>query len=575
MFFDKRFPLFFLLLVSPLALADYAQGDTFFTYLSLSSNVSVTNLSIVPDPVYQNSLADFTVTLQNTGGVSANFTATISIYDSNWTFVENISFLQTAIGPTTSLSLTKAWNAGSNEAGVYTASAVAVYDQNSTNVSTNVFNQTFNISVVPPIPGGGGAGGALQVVKPTPLPARLEPIRGVIAFMKTTVLREIVAGASSFETFVVKNVGTVERHASVSLTGLPKDWASVRPRDTILLPGEERAINLALSVPESALAGDYLGKISVGDETGTSIDFMALRVKPSASFAGPIISRTVVLDRATGDATITLRLRNVGTKVIPFITVVDEVPAILAGSEQQLSFLDKRGEITSREGKLLVSWEFSDLNPRDLASFSYKIKAGALDEYSTYFTWPVKQVVVSEKIGFEQLLQVTDFRVPLMTAGKSALVSAKVFYAGTDSISILANLDLPMAFKQSPSAVSKTLGPSESANIVFEVTPPEDASGSYQVSLHLKSQEGELQKSAIAIVQKLAEEIIQPAVASDKLLLWVLIAVVVLLAGFFAYSTWAGKRGEQREAEMRFKEADHRKDYLDQVKDQLSERKKD
>jgi heme/copper-type cytochrome/quinol oxidase subunit 2 len=73
-------------------------------------------------------------------------------------------------------------------------------------------------------------------------------------------------------------------------------------------------------------------------------------------------------------------------------------------------------------------------------------------------------------------------------------------------------------------------------------------------------------------VQGAAEQEFAPLVSSEKDVFWILVAVVVILSAVFAYIIISGKRSEQHEAEMRFKESEHRQGYLDQVKRVISDR---
>ncbi len=112
-------------------------------------------------------------------------------------------------------------------------------------------------------------------------------VRGSYAVELTTptgrLSDEIVAGNSKEILLVVKNTGTLPLNALELSSQLPSKWETSFSPSNIeqLQPGQSADIKVTLKVPEKTIAGDYVTKMTVRSNNGTSEATIRMMVKTS------------------------------------------------------------------------------------------------------------------------------------------------------------------------------------------------------------------------------------------------------------------------------------------------------
>ncbi|MEW6328601.1 MAG: NEW3 domain-containing protein [Candidatus Micrarchaeota archaeon] len=517
-----------------LLLAGLCAGQTSETVVSFivqGINVRMTDVSVSPASINQGATADVSVTMQNIGTAATNVTAYAGIYDVTDTLVSMITYDQVTIAPGQTVTLEKVWDSDSFAAGVYTARANASYDGN----RTNTVNASFTITIPsPPGPGGGVSGGlpTPEVVPPSIIP--VVPLLGKIKFLKSTVLREVLAGEGGIESVYLKNTGSGNLTVDLSLGGVPLQWVSPEPNHTVILPEETRVVNLLVSPPKEALAGNYIVRVGTScSECYEASDYMVLRVKSyEEGYAKPVVLKSVRVDDAAEETLISLDIKNPSQNRIKVLTVKETIPPDFGG-DAEVSFKDKRGMITEVDGARVVSWEFSDVAPGEEVHVSYSV-SGVLNDYATYAGWHVRQVSVSERINIADLVRISDLTAQRITAGKEGEVKASIIYTGTDSLSANVMLEVPGGFEVDPGTISTALIPRGQVNMKFRVKVPEtESAGTHLIRLVVFGDKFQVSETSTLIIEKVRAEPPQPfltlpALRMEHALVFVVVFVVVL-----------------------------------------------
>ncbi|MFH1056337.1 MAG: hypothetical protein V1717_00875, partial [Candidatus Micrarchaeota archaeon] len=523
----------FLLFLLPFSQADYGQSEALFQYIPIEPVVNVTALEFDPSSVYQGSSTDVTVTLTNNGGTAATVSVNVSLYGPapGTGFVENVSFDPVLVPSLTLVQITKSYSTAGRSVGNYTANATAHWTYLATDYSSNTYTNWF--TVVSPLPspttpaGGGGGGDVyVSIPRPTVIPPELKPKPGGgVEFSKTTILKEMVAGSTVIETLALKNQEAIQKEISITVFDSPP-WLDFKKKTLILQPNEETPLNLRIDVPKDAIAGDYVARIDVKSPTGVYTEFMAIRVK--AGVARPIVTKTVSIDRNNGVTIVKIQVENPTGELVPKIIVEEEVPKALAEDDKKISFLDKPAEITGF-APLRMSWQFSDLLPRETATISYEIKT-LLGEYSTYAYWPVKQVVIPQEVTFEQLVRLVELFVPVFGLGEEKKVTARVYYTGLEQLDITAGFELPQGFDVEPETISRILLPAAFSNFEFNVKPPAESPGTYIGTFTIQAKEGRIERTTSLILASATKPSSDyAAYIAGGIALLVLLAIFVVL----------------------------------------------
>ncbi|MBI5224694.1 hypothetical protein HY989_02395 [Candidatus Micrarchaeota archaeon] len=561
--------LFVLAAFGTLAISDFAYTRIFFN-VTPSTNVSITGLTISSNPLYTSSSTTVYVALYNAGTLATSVSVNVSIYNESGYFVQNITYVPATVPHLSSLTISATWNLGAVAAGNYTANATAVYETGTN--STNEYSINFTITqalATQPSPtaspsGGGGSvvGGNVDLGEepgPTMIPPEISPASSQIKFVKTTILREISAGSSGLESFVLRNLAGGVKNLDIGITGAPKSWISFSSEKTILLAGEERAINIGFSIPQDALPGDYLLKISANGDGQTAIDYMLLRVsRPSKGAQYPQAQKIVRLDRGLGTTSVTLELTNPTTKTVPLVSVVEEILPQFHAQKSDISFVDKIGMFVS-EKPLQIRWQFKELASLEKTSVSYLIYS-MLDEYSPYLYWNIKQVAIAPKeLKLSDVVGIREISSSEIFEGGSGQVLVKVFYSGFEPVTFNAALEAPSNFAVEPSTQTGTLTPRGTTELLFKIKAPSGSAGTHNIGASLLlNDEIVVSQTGYLVVQK------QFALSWDYMFGGLLVVAILI----FAMSKLL-KRGRKR-SERRH-HAELRQGYIEEIKDHIKD----
>ena len=512
----------------------FGQSETALSFIVQGINIQMTDVSVSPSAINQGAAADIAVTMQNIGTAAANVTAQVGVFDVTDALVSTIVYDPVTIAPGQTVTLEKTWDSDSFPAGVYAARANATYDSN----TTNTVNATFTITIPSP-PGPSGVPGVVTGGLPTPeiIPPIIipfVPLLGKIKFLKSTVLREVLAGEGGIESLYLKNTGSTNLTVDLSLGGVPLQWVSPEPNRTVILPEETRVVNLLVSPQKNALAGNYIIKVGITcAECYDASDYMVLRVKSyEEGHAKPVVLKTVRIDESAGETQVFLDVKNPSQNRIKVLTVKETILEDFGG-DADISFKDKKGTLTEVDGARVVSWEFSDVAPGEEVHVSYSV-SGVLSDYAAYAGWYVRQIAVSERINLADLVQITDISTQKMSTGGEAEVRASIIYLGVDRMNANIVLEVPSGFEVDPGMISTMLIPRGKVNVKFKVRAPEtESAGTRLVRLVVFGDTFQVSETSTLIIEKERGTPAQPfltlpSVRIEYVLLFVVVFLIVL-----------------------------------------------
>ncbi|MFH1106836.1 MAG: hypothetical protein V1787_02985 [Candidatus Micrarchaeota archaeon] len=558
--------------LSGLASAEFTQNAVYL--ISSAPNFSIVNITEVtftPGAIYVGGSADVATTLYNNGTVQSSVTVAVEIYDSVPQRVDAFNYSPAIISPNTNLVLVKAWSAGALPAGAYCAHVAAHYGDgfNMSNTYVKCFT-IINLPVTPPAPSGSSGGYVTGVPPsenatpqaPTTLPDVIKPVYKDIRFLRSTVLSEVLAGTSAFESFTIKNDAEQDRNVRIIVTGAGESWISFQPAETLMKPHEERVINLGLTVPTYATPGDYLLKIQVGEKE-FSTEYMVVRVKDyPPSYPYPVLLRSVRLDRLSRDTIVALHVRNLGGAPIPVVEIRDELPEGIIARPEDIRFLDKPGEVAKGQ-PLRLSWKFLQLAPNEIGYATYSVPI-VLEEYSQYVYWAGTQIEVPEReTTVTDLIDIKQIFAPELEEGRFGEVYVDVFYGGIAQSDVRALLEAPLDFSVEPRNAFETLTPRALTRIRFTVRPPKGSAGTHLVNFRIISSAGILSKSASLHVRG-REQIEAAGLLNLVPLPIVLFGAAALVAAAAVYYSSKARKARAREA-LRYRSG--RDTYLGEIKE--------
>lgn len=565
----KRIILLALVVLACLAIADYVMTTVFFTVYYPFTNVTITDVTLSANPLYVGASTDIFVTLENSGTLSANASVNVSIFNSSGHLIENISYDPAIIPPFSLLTISKSWSAGANPVGNYRANASGLYEDGVN--ATNVLSEDFQITAIPTptpsattAPGGGSSsstGGTPRPVNetvptPTTLPPEITPVSSELKFMKSTVLKELSSGSAAVESFMLKNIGGRSKSIKLKISGIPESWFSFSPAESILLPSEERSINLGISVPKEGLPGDYLMKFEAQDESQRAIEYMVLRVKsPTRGAQFPIVHKTVRLDRLLGATIVTIDVINPTTKTIAYVSITEEILRELRATKEDIVFQDKPAAVSGMP--LQLKWNFRELLALERTSATYSVYS-LLSEYRPYVYWSVKQVeVASKEIKLSDIVSIREISSSPIGEGGSGNLNAKVFYAGFEPVQFKATLEMPSGLKADPPYIEGTLNPRGITDLNYRIDAAFGSSGTHSATLSVLVAEEYM-------VQQTGYINVQPASALNiQVVIFLILATILMLLSFFHFM---GKKKKEKE----HKNTLHiREGYIKQIKSHL------
>jgi len=372
-------------------------------------------------------------------------------------------------------SIQKTWSVGSLSLGTYRVVAQATYESN----TSNSVEKTFSI-IAPPTQPSTPPNQPMGNLVPTVLPPVITPLAGKAVFLRTTVLKEILAGEGGVESISLKNIGENILNISLSVAGVPPDWVTLNSDKTLLLPNETRLINLALSIPQEILAGDYLVKLNA-EGGANSTDFLALRVKGyPKDYDQPIALKTIRINEKESKTMVSIDLTNPSQNNMGVVQLQERIPSSV--TDEQIEFLDKQGKISEVNGAKVITWEFNNIHPKETFYISYNIK-DFLTDYSTYMNWHISQILVTEKQSTAELVKILDLTSSAIDENGQGQVTASVLYVGNDPMQVTILLEAPSDFTVEPATLTKVLIPKAVTSVVFKLSNPKMVGNTHMVRL--------------------------------------------------------------------------------------------
>ncbi|MFH0972120.1 MAG: hypothetical protein V1835_06160 [Candidatus Micrarchaeota archaeon] len=556
-----------LILATPVC-AEYAEGGTYFNSEEpQNAKVNVTDVTVAAVALYSGASTDILVSLLNYGDLAANVSANVSIRNVAGDLVEVIEYDPIIVAPQTTTIISKTWSTGSYPVGLYSANATASYDDGAN--QTNSFSRAFSILAVPFVQPGGSPGtgdyvlplpfipGNVTPVVPTAVP-NLQPTIGNLRFQKTTLLKEIGQGDSVFESLTIKNVAGSERRVRFKITGAPSDWISYSPQETVLMLAEERVVNVGLTVPEDALAGDYVLKLEAIDGNSSNVDYMVLRVKSiRKNTQFPIVLKTIRLDRPRSTTNVAIDVRNPTKNPFPATLITEMLLPEFKITEDDLQFDDKPAYEILQGRPLSIRWRIQQLAPGEITRISYKINS-LLMEYRPYVYWSVKQVeMVPKDFKLTDLISIKQIKIAPLQEGGTSEVTARIFYAGFDPLTFKAVLEVPSGFEITPASLDEKLKPRGETVLKFNIKAPRNSVGTHMVTMSLLLEGGYLvSQTGYAAVQQPTALGLQPTV-------FVVLIVVGMIMAFLHFIGRKKMEHEKRRA------IELRQGYLEQLKNHI------
>ncbi|MFA6035562.1 MAG: hypothetical protein WC759_01235 [Candidatus Micrarchaeia archaeon] len=536
------------------------RSELVFITSQLSAQIVLDDFSISDSSFTQGETVSFSVTFENIANTETTATAHVYIFNSLGAEVDSFDYSSTQVAPNQQKVQIKSWDSNTLPAGTYVAkSNVTFLPFNGSTSVSNELNLTFTIRGGG---GGGGGGGGPEEVSPFKPSLPIVPIitpaeiraraGGPVDFVKFPVLKEVVAGQSGIQGMAFVNRRAAEQEVVIDVQGMSPDWISVSDKETKVLPGETRNMDIALSIPADAPVGDYLVRVdakAAKNAADFSSDFMVVRVKnPGTERPTPIVLRTVEVDRVSAKTTVSLSLRNPTQKNIDRILLDDTLPSELGAYNVQ--FRDKPGGITQVDGKKVLSWEVPELLSNEEMKLGYSL-SGVLGEYSPYVNKYDYQIEIAKRTDLASLVKILDMQATAIDSKGGAQVVSTVLYVGEDPLPVTMTLEAPTSFTVEPTYLSVTLLPRNTFTARFQLKAPENAAQDSQlVRFLLYTDDGQVSARLPLVLEKGSEPGTSAAIAvkpGDAAMAGMLLLALIL--GYALYQRRGGGGGAQFDKE--------------------------
>ncbi len=549
-----------------------------------TAKVNISDVTISSDPLYAGGSTDIYVSLNNYGTLAANVTTILSIHNSTGEAVALIVYDPAIVPMASSSIISQSWSTAGFPVGLYYANASATYNE-STNI-TNSFIRAFSI-LSPPIvqpsstpPQGGSYVAPSSVTEgnaspyvPTTIPV-VKPVITDLRFLKITLLKEVVAGDSAFESVELKNIAKNRAEVAFKISGIPDGWLTYSPTEAVMLLSEQRVVNIGINVPSDALVGDYLLKMEATEGNKTAIDYMVLRVKPFRKDAMfPVVLKTIRLNRLTGTSDIAIDVRNPTSRILPSIMITEQLLEGFKVGKDALEFETKPPLAFIDSDPLGIKWRISKLAPGELVRISYSVDA-LLSEYRPYIYWSVRQVeLLPTELKVANLISIRELKASAIYEGGSSEVVAKIAYAGFEPLNFIALLEMPEGFEVVPEKKAELLTPASVTPLKFSVKSPRKSAGTHTFSLILVFNGNQLSEiSGLEEVPQNEDYLIKyagylvvqppPALSLQNLLIVIFIVSIIFIAIIRFISS-------RKEVHERRRNAELRSGYLKQIKEHI------
>jgi|GEM_PF-3321760 len=489
----------------------------------------VIDLNMDTDPVIRYQSTSFIVVIENTGNTAINATPRINITNSSGYLIDTLNFDSVKIPAFGVVAFIKSWNAGNNSLGIYNATSVASYENNTTPEVTRSF------SIIPK-PKNINSGGYIFIPEEGKIiPPHQEEL--MLEFVKLPVLIETLPGDTVLSSVEIVNPTneTLELSAYVEVKRIdPKlkgELVKIIPGSLSIAPNESEKLNLIASIPMNVSSNDYFVSIKVGNEIFEDENFFILRVNPHhGDYDHPLVKRSVVIDNKNNITSVSLKIEN-SKKPIKILEVIEQISKEMAISAEQITF-ETKPEILLDDP--LVKWRFEDLAPYETEMIYYEIP-GVLKEYSLYVYWPVRQMNIFnyyESTDDEPVekIRITDISSPSFLPGKPGEVFFRVTNFDKDPVDINVNLELPAYWTAEPSEVTRSIPPRGTIMQSIQVTPHSSTSpGTYLTNIWVSYDDVEMMEGITLLVDS------QTSLQRLNLPIMAFVAVFLLLILFLIF----------------------------------------
>jgi hypothetical protein len=297
-------------------------------------------------------------------------------------------------------------------------------------------------------------------------------------------------------------------------------------------------VSISIDVPLSALPGDHKAVLVLSNAQEEASAFFIFRIKPyPPRFEKPAVLREVYLNETGSSARVRVRVENSGIRV-ERLEIVEEISKEIASNVAEIKF---KSPVTVIEADPVIAWRLSDIKPYEAYTLEYEV-ARIAERYSPYIYWPFRQInLFYTALRGIDLLQFSSATAAYAKPGEVAEVTLKVVNPSLEALNLSFRIIAPPGWEVSPGEITGLLLPGYVQELVFRVTPPEDAlPGSYTLRAVVASEEGELSQPLTLIILEEERRINLRRFATPAL------AVAALLALAYAAITRYRRRERYR-----------------------------
>lgn len=481
------------------------------------ARINITSFYVAPNVVERYGIVDFTIEVENTGSRDTEIEPEIEIYSGS-VLVDRIVLMPMRLAAGENVTLVKSYLVNLSPE-TYRAVAKVYYDNRSRYTSA-----TTTLGVI-----SGGEEPTGRIKKETPH----------VRFAYLPVLIEGKPGDLAGVSFEVENPSGVEvRDLRLSIAGLPQEWVTLEPVEISLRGGESRQVSISIDVPLSALPGDHKAVLVLSNAQEEASAFFIFRIKPyPPRFEKPAVLREVYLNETGSSARVRVRVENSGIRV-ERLEIVEEISKEIASNVAEIKF---KSPVTVIEADPVIAWRLSDIKPYEAYTLEYEV-ARIAERYSPYIYWPFRQInLFYTALRGIDLLQFSSATAAYAKPGEVAEVTLKVVNPSLEALNLSFRIIAPPGWEVSPGEITGLLLPGYVQELVFRVTPPEDAlPGSYTLRAVVASEEGELSQPLTLIILEEERRINLRRFATPAL------AVAALLALAYAAITRYRRRERYR-----------------------------
>ncbi|WP_456475115.1 NEW3 domain-containing protein [Candidatus Pyrohabitans sp.] len=483
--------------------ASTSADDSTAAMLSPLRQIEISSFSVVPEAVARNQMVDLSIEVRNTGSVGEVIEPEIEVYSGD-SLVDRLRFMSSRLAAGSNATLVRSYVMTSGT-GEYRITVRVYYSNRSSYIS---------------------AQGTLKVVSESEkFDGEIKKDTPHLKFVFLPVLIEGRPGDTSAVSFEVENPSiTGVNNLRLGLEGIPEEWVSLQPREVSLAGGESTGVNLAISVPMSALPGDHKALLRLGNAEEEASAFFIFRIKPyPPRFERPAVLRKVYLDEKQGRVSVSLDVENSGVRV-EAMEIVEEIPKEIASNVAEIDFSDNVRVI---EADPVVAWRLSSVDPYEVHRLRYDVSRIA-ESYSPYIYWPLGQVnIFYNPVKGIDLLQFSGALAEYATLGEEVEVRLRVINPSQGALNLTFRVAAPSGWRVNPEEITRVILPGYGQELVFSVTPPEDATpGSYTLIATIKGEDGEVSQPLTIVLQEATRKpdfrkFLIPALGAGALLLLV------------------------------------------------------